>query len=160
MAGTSPAMTSYNAQACTWEPAPVLRAGGNAMATDAEMLKLAALDAEDLSVLSAHLQDAVAKVVDMAFLQKEKRFAMLVNRFDWAASERGNPMRRRAGVQLERVLGAQTRGFSLADRNTILNLLAVEFEETDKPSGTGTLFFSGDAAIRLQVECLEAEISD
>jgi hypothetical protein len=38
--------------------------------------------------------------------------------------------------------------------------LAVDFEETDKPSGTVTLFFSGDAAIRLKVECLEAEISD
>lgn len=130
------------------------------MATEPEMLKLAALDAEDLSVLSAHLQDAVAKVVDMAFLDKEKRFAMLVNRFDWAAAERGRPMRRRAGVHFERVLGAQTRGFSLTDRDTVLNLLAVDFEETDKPSGTVTLFFSGDAAIRLKVECLEAEISD
>ena len=130
------------------------------MATEPEMLKLAALDAEDLSVLSAHLQDAVAKVVDMAFLHKEKRFAMLVNRFDWAAAEGGRPMRRRAGVNFARVLGAQTRGFALADRDTILNLLAVDFDETDKPSGTVTLFFSGDAAIRLKVECLEAEISD
>jgi hypothetical protein len=85
--------------------------GRNAMATDTEMLKLAALDAEDLSVLSAHLQDAVAKVVDMAFLQKEKRFAMLVNRFDWAAAERGNPMRRRAGVHFGACSGRRRAGF-------------------------------------------------
>ena len=130
------------------------------MAADSETLKLAALDAEDLSVMSAHLQDSVAKVVDMAFLPKEKRFAMLVNRFDWAAAERGQPMRRRAGMNFARVLGAQTRGFSLADRDTVLNLLAVDFEETDRPSGTVTMFFSGDAAIRLKVECLEAELSD
>jgi hypothetical protein len=127
---------------------------------DNEALKLLALDAEDLAVVSAHLQDAVAKVADMAFLPAEKRFAMLVNRFDWAAAERGQSLRRRAGVRFERVLGAQARGISLGDKDSVLNLLAVEFEEQDSPSGFVTLFFSGGAAIRLQVECLEGELSD
>jgi hypothetical protein len=125
-----------------------------------DALKLVALDADDLAVVSAHLQDAVAKVGDMAFLPKEKRFAMLVNRFDWAAAERGQSMRRRSGVRFERVLATQARGLSLGDRNAVLNLLAVEFEERDAPSGFVTLFFSGDAAIRLRVECLEGELSD
>jgi len=130
------------------------------MARDPDGLKLLALDADDLAVVSAHLQDAVAKIGEMAFLPKEKRFAMLVNRFDWAGAERGQSMRRRTGVHFERVLGAQARGISFKDKDTVLNLLAVEFEAGDAPSGFVTLFFSGDAAIRLEVECLEGELSD
>ena len=123
-------------------------------------LKLAVLDADDLAVVSAHLQDAVAKVGDMAYLPKEKRFAMLVNRFDWTAAGEGAALRRRAGIHFERVLGARTRGFNPHDRETILNLLAVEFEEHDVPSGLVTLYFSGEAAIELEVECLEMAMSD
>ena len=42
----------------------------------------------------------------------------------------------------------------------MLNLLAVSFEETDQPAGVVTLMFSGGAALRLEVECLEAELAD
>ena len=48
-----------------------------------DKLKLIAFDAADLGVLSAHAQDAVLKVADMAFLPAEKRFAAILNRFDW-----------------------------------------------------------------------------
>ena len=121
-------------------------------------LKLVALDPEDLAVLSAHLQDAIAKVGDIAYLPKEKRFAMVLNRFDW--TEHNSPVRRRAGIHFERVLAAKTRGIDLAARDAIVNLLAVEFEEKERPSGIVTLLFSGDAAIQLEVECLEAALSD
>jgi DUF2948 family protein len=123
-------------------------------------LKLVALDPEDLAVLSAHLQDAIAKVGDIAYLPKEKRFAMLLNRFDWTGSERNPPARRRAGIHFERVLAAKTRGIDLAASDAIVNLLAVEFEEKEPPTGIVTLFFSGEAAIKLEVECLEAALSD
>jgi hypothetical protein len=123
-------------------------------------LKLIALDAEDLAVVSAHLQDSVARVADMAFLPREKRFAMVLDRFDWASLESGQAERRRAGVHFDRVLKAQTHGFDPTDREATLNLLAVEFAENDTPSGVVTLFFDGDAAIQLQVECLEAAMSD
>ena len=43
---------------------------------------------------------------------------------------------------------------------TLLNLLAVEFTETDAPAGVVTLMFSGGAALRLEVECLEVELAD
>ena len=124
-------------------------------------LKLIALDADDLSVMSAHMQDAAARVADMAFLPAEKRFAMLVDRFDWLSTANdGGPQRRRAGLHFERVLKARVRGFDLADRSASLNLLVVEFAEENPPGGTVTLYFSGDAAIQLEVECLEAAISD
>jgi hypothetical protein len=123
-------------------------------------LKLVALDAEDLAVVSAHLQDSVARIADMAFLPREKRFAMVLDRFDWTSLEAGAPERRRAGVHFDRVLRAQTRGFDLNDRDASLDLLAIEFAENDAPAGIVTLFFDGAAAIQLEVECLEAAMSD
>jgi hypothetical protein len=128
-------------------------------------LKLLALDAEDLSVLSAHLQDAVLSVGDMTYLKAEKRFVLLANRFDWqkAVSNKSQAKsfeRRRAGLRFERVEGAQISGIDLKKRNDILALLAVEFQETDAPAGFVTLRFSGGAAIRLKVECIEAELKD
>jgi hypothetical protein len=124
-------------------------------------LKLIALDADDLSIISAHMQDAIAKVADMAFLPQEKRFAMLIDRFDWiSAVSEDKPLRRRSGVHFERVQKARVRGFELQEKEKQLNLLAVEFDDKDAPAGTVTLFFDGDAAIQLDVECLEAAISD
>lgn len=127
-------------------------------------LKLLALDADDLSVLSAHMQDSLARIADMAFLPGESRFAMLIDRFDWIAAlapgDGATPQRRRAGLHFERVQKARTRGFDLKERDKTLNLLAVEFAERDAPAGVVTLLFSGDAAIQLEVECLEAAISD
>lgn len=128
-------------------------------------LKLIALDAEDLGVLSAHLQDAVLRVADMTYLRGEKRFAALVNRFDWAnaitdAKGKKTFERRRSGLRFERVLGAQIAGFDLGDPKAVLSLLAIEFEPKDEPGGLVTLLFSGGPAIRLQVECIEAEFKD
>ena len=127
---------------------------------ETEDLKLVVLDADDLAIVSAHLQDAVAKIGDMAYLPGEKRFAMLVNRFDWTTAGKPEPIRKRAGIHFERVLNAKMKGIDLSKRETVLNLLAVEFEEAEAPSGAVTLHFSGDGAIRLEVECLEAALSD
>jgi len=125
-------------------------------------LKLFALDAEDLDVVSAHLQDAVARIADFAWLPAEKRFAMVVNRFDWAeaASKRAEHHRRRTALHFERVNAVRRRGFAQDNPNAVLNLLAVRFEEADSPAGVVDLVFSGGAAIRLEVECLEARLSD
>jgi hypothetical protein len=131
------------------------------MPTDNTLLKLVAMESEDLAIISAHLQDAVAKVSEMAYLPAEKRFAMVVNRFDWiVASEQEKSVRRRAGLHFERVLAARIRNLDLKDEKTVVNLLAVEFSEKDAPSGTITLYFSGDAAVQLDVECIEMAMRD
>jgi hypothetical protein len=95
----------------------------------------------------------------MAYLPREMRFAMLINRFDWTAEGRQN-LRCRTALRFERVLGARTRGVDLADKDAVVNLLAVEFDEMEAPGGVVTLYFSGDAAIELAVECIEGELAD
>jgi hypothetical protein len=128
-------------------------------------LKLIALDEEDLGVISAHLQDAVLRVVDMTYLKGERRFAAVVNRFDWtkvttAGGAKPALERRRSGLRFDRVLGAQISGIDLKDQKAVLSLLAIEFTSKDAPEGYVTLHFSGGGAIRLHVECIEAELAD
>ncbi len=133
-------------------------------------LKLIALDAEDLAVLSANLQDAVLRVADIAYLKREKRFAAIANRFDWsietaAGGKRRRPrhVRRRCGLRFERVLAAQTTGFDPNAKDAVLSLLAIDFNPKgapEDPEGYVTLLFSGGAAVRLTVECIEAELKD
>lgn len=123
-------------------------------------LKLVALDADDLAVMSAHLQDAVLKVGDMAWLPGENRFALVANRFDWENATARQPRRRRTGLHFDRVLRVRRARIRADAPDAVLNLLAVTFEETDAPSGRVTLVFSGGAAIQLEVECLEAAMKD
>jgi len=125
-------------------------------------LKFIALDADDLAVVSTHLQDAVVKVADVVWLPADKRLVIGLNRFDWEATLEPSPQyrRRRSALRFDRVLACKCRHVTSADRDTVLNLLAVEFEQTAAPAGVVTLTFSGGAALRLEVECLEAELSD
>lgn len=129
-------------------------------------LKLIAFDADDLAVMSAHLQDAVLKVGDIAYLPRERRFAAVSNRFDWADALTGanngsqQYMRRRSALRFERVLGAQLQGIDLARKDAVVSLLAISYEAGEAPEGSVTLHFADGGAIRLHVECIEAELKD
>lgn len=126
-------------------------------------LKLIALDPEDLRVLSCHLQDAVIRVGDMVYLKPDMRFAAIANRFDWETASQaqdGRFLRRRSGLRFERVKSAQVQGIDLGQKDAVLELLAITFAPAADPSGTLLLQFAGGGAVRLEVECIEAELRD
>jgi hypothetical protein len=129
-------------------------------------LKLVALDQDDIEVVSAHVQDALVKIADIFWRPRERRFVMALNRFDWMAAvdakpaDRSDYRRCRTALRFERVNGCKCRNLDQANRDASLNLLAVEFAERDAPAGVVTLTFSGGGIIRLEVECLEAELAD
>jgi hypothetical protein len=125
-----------------------------------ELLRLVALDQEDLAVISTHLQDAIVRVGDLALLPHERRFALVARRFDWECSNDEPPRRRLTGLHFERVLHCRTRGIDRNNPDAALNLLAITFAETDSPSGTVTLLFSEGGAIQLDVECIETQMKD
>src|SRR6185312_887268 len=127
-----------------------------------DLLKFVALDEDDLAVVSTHLQDAVVKVADVVWRPQERRVVVALNRFDWESAQSSNPeyRRRLAALRFERVLSCKCRQLNPAGKDTVLNLLAVEFSPSDAPSGVVTLTFSGGGVMRLEVECLEAELAD
>ena len=135
-----------------------------------EELKLVALDNDDIEVISAHVQDARVKAADVRWQPRERRFVMALNRFDWmsavdiaksgAGYSKADYRRCRTALRFERVLACKCRNLDQTAKDTRLNLLAVEFAETDSPAGIVSLIFSGGGVIRLDVECLEAELAD
>ena len=131
------------------------------------LLKLMAMDDEDLEILSAHLQDAVVKVADLDWRCGEKRFIAALNRFAWEEQMKGGLFsraktgeRHRTALHFDRVLSVKTRGFDREKKDNVLSLLTMQFQPTVPPAGIVTLIFSGEAAIRLEVECIEAQLTD
>ncbi|MGI9426973.1 MAG: DUF2948 family protein [Hyphomicrobiaceae bacterium] len=130
-------------------------------------LKLIAMDAEDLAIISAQLQDAVLKVADIAYLPRENRFAALANRFNWSATlgETRNAKtltRHRCALRIERITSARLQGIDLRKKDDVLSLLTVQFEQLTEndPAGQITLIFAGGGAIQFDVECIEIELRD
>jgi hypothetical protein len=122
------------------------------------MLHLQALDGEDLEVISAHMQDALVRVGDMRFVTNRRQFALAANRFAWEMAPAEE--RHRAGLHFENVLAVQRHGFTQADHEQILSILAISFSPQDAPAGEVTITFSGDKALKLKVEYLDAGMKD
>ena len=128
-----------------------------------ERLKLAAFDADDLGVISAHMQDAIIRTRDLQYLRKAGNFAILANRFAWEAtpsSPIGDYRRRRTGLRFARVVEARSHRILRDEKDGVLSLLAIGFEAGEAPSGTLVLDFSGGGVLRLAVECIEAQMED
>jgi hypothetical protein len=137
------------------------------MNPNVDELKLIALDRDDIEVVSAHVQDALVRVADIFWQPREHRFVMALNRFDWMAATDAKPdsskadyRRCRTALRFERVLSCKYRNLDQSNKDARLNLLAVEFVQSDPPAGVVTMTFSGGGVIRLEVECLEAELAD
>ena len=125
-------------------------------------LKLIALDADDLAVISAHVQDAQVQAADIIWRQDEKRLVVGMNRLDWEQTLSGETASRRlvAALRFDRVLACQSRNIDLARPDATLELLGIEFNPTDEPGGSALLLFSQGGALRLDVECVECELTD
>jgi len=133
-------------------------------------LRLRAVDQIDLSVISASLQDALAQVGDMAYEPAKRRFAVMFNRFMWedmnesakgAKADKEAPYRRvRSALHFDAVQRAQTQGLKLGHKDAVAELLTLSFEAKSEPAGTIRMTFAGGGAIRLEVECLDAWLTD
>ncbi|MBR1220939.1 DUF2948 family protein [Bradyrhizobium sp. U87765 SZCCT0131] len=132
------------------------------MAQAAARRKLAALDADDLCVISAHVQDARVAVRDIVWRPREKRLVLGMRRLDWDEALDGMPQASRlvSALRFDRVLGCQARKIDLDAPQTVLELIGIEFNPGQSPSGTALLLFSGGGALRLELECLECELAD
>lgn len=129
-------------------------------------LKLIALDADDLAVISTHVQDARVQSSDIIWRQGEKRLVVGMSRLDWEQTLVGEtePCRLVSALRFDRVLACKSRNIDLATPEAVLELVGIEFHPRDgrdeEPSGSALLLFAQGGAIRLDVECLECELTD
>ena len=129
-------------------------------------LKLIALDADDLAVISTHVQDARVQASDIIWRQSEKRLVVGMSRLDWEQTLEGEAAPRRlvAALRFDRVLACKSRNIDLAAPDKVLDLVGIEFHPRDgraeEPAGSALLLFAEGGAIRLDVECLECELTD
>ena len=129
----------------------------------APQLKLIALDADDLAVISAHVQDARVQASDIIWRQGEKRLVVGMSRLDWEQTLSGETAPRRliAALRFDRVLSCKSRNIDLRRRRKQRsNWSGSSFIPRDTPSGSALLLFSHGGALRLDVECLECELTD
>src|SRR6476659_8995952 len=127
-----------------------------------EQLKLIALDADDLAVISAHVQDARVQTADIVWRQDEKRLVVGMNRLDWEQTLSGGTAPRRliSALRFDRVLACKSRNIDLEQPEAVLELVGIEFNQGEAPGGSAILLFSHGGALRLDVECLECELTD
>jgi len=130
-----------------------------------DFLKLVAFDDEDLKVIAAHVQDAVVKIGDLAFHPRQKQFVIPMNRFAWEQEKRQffrrpTHQRHQSVLHFSRVLSVRSTGIDKSKPAEILSLLTIHFVRAEPPSGTIELVFSGNAALSLDVECIEARLAD
>ena len=125
-------------------------------------LKLIALDADDLAVISAHVQDARVQTSDIVWRQGEKRLVVGMSRLDWEQTLAGetSPRRLIAALRFDRVLACKSRNIDLEAAPSALELLGIEFYPAEAPGGSAVLLFAQGGALRLDVECLECELTD
>ncbi len=125
-------------------------------------LNLGAFDADDLSVISSLVQDAVFPITEMTWRSGQRRFALLLNRFRWEdeARARHGPERVRSLLVVDHVVKVASQGIDRADRDIILSLLSATYEEGADGVDHVHLILAGDGAIRLSVEALEVTLKD
>lgn len=118
-------------------------------------LRLLAHDEEDLRIISAALQDAVLRPVDIVWERNQRLVTIGLSRFCWECGG----TRVGAAMQFGDVLAVRSRRLPRGPE-TVLELLAMEFEPTDVPGGRITLMFAGGGDLRIEVECLDAVLAD
>lgn len=124
-------------------------------------LRLRALDADDLAIVSAAVQDAVFPITEMRWDRSKRRFALLVNRFRWEHAQAGTaPERVQSVLVVEDVVRASSQGIDRSDAEVVLSLLSLTWEPGEDGTGRMVLVLAGDGAVALDVEALEVTLRD
>ncbi len=127
-------------------------------------LRLKAMDAKDLEIVSSLIQDAVFPASEMKWFANDRRFAILLNRFRWEDATAAERLKRsfervQSVLLIEDVVKVASQGVS-RDQDTVMSVLSASFEPAEDGSGRVVLTLAGDGAIALDVEALEVVLKD
>ena len=126
-------------------------------------LKLIARTDEDLKVISAHLQDSIVNIADIANLKKNKIFLMQLNRFMWEDVEKGvfrKNKRIRTILKFDNVTSVLSKNLTIKKKEVFLDFLAIETSLMPDKTYEINLIFSGDATIKVIAEVIDVTLDD
>ena len=129
-------------------------------------LKLNATSEEDLKVISAHLQDSITQVKNIAHLKKNRIFLIQFNRFMWEDIEKGvfrKNKRVQSILKFENVINVYSMNLSQKNVDRFLDFLAIETKFLSDKNYEIKLNFAGGILIKLNsevIECFLEDISD
>ena len=129
----------------------------------AKNLKLIARTDDDLRVISAHLQDSIADIKNIANLKKNNIFLMQLSRFMWEDVEKGvfrKNKRIRTILKFDNVLEVNSKNISQSGKDKFLDFLAIESYQMIDKNYEMKLIFSGDSIIRVVAEVIEVTLDD
>ena len=129
----------------------------------AKNLKLIARTEEDLRVVSAHLQDSIASISDIANLKKNKIFLMQLNRFMWEDAEKGvfrKNKRIRTVLKFDNILKVYSKNINQVKKENFLDFLAIESSQMPDNNYEMKIIFAGDAIIKIITEVIEVTLDD
>lgn len=128
-------------------------------------LYLAARDTDDLAVLSALVQDSVFPATEIVWQAKQRRLALLLNRFRWEDKARAEARARsyervQSMLVIEDVVRVRSQGIDRSDADLVLSLMSVGWAAGEDGAGQVELVLAGDGAIALEAECLDVTLRD
>jgi hypothetical protein len=130
------------------------------LCSTAKPLRLLAQDHEDLQVISAALQDAIAHVGDIRYEPAARRLTVLFNRYRWEACPNGDCERVVAALQFGDVIRLRHKGLRSDDKGALVSVLALSFHPAEPPGGVVLLHFADGLELRLEVDCIDAVLAD
>jgi hypothetical protein len=130
-----------------------------------QALRLRAESPDDLSVVSALVQDALGQTSRIAWAPRHRRFTLLLNRFRWEDAPNAKRLKRpyervQSLLVVNSVVKARGSGIDSSDADLVFSLLSIGFETGDDGTGTVRLILAGDGEIALDVECLDVTLND
>jgi|TARA_B110000211_G_scaffold233592_1_gene300271 hypothetical protein len=126
-------------------------------------LKLSATSVEDLSVISAHLQDAIVSIQDIANLKKNKIFLIQLNRFMWEDVEKGvfrKNKRTRTVLKFDNIISVSSKNINIKNNEKFLDFLTIESILLPDRNYEIKLIFSGDSVIKIKTEVIDVTLDD
>ena len=126
-------------------------------------LKLIARTVEDLRVVSAHLQDAIVNINDIANLKKNKILLLQLNRFMWEDVEKGllrKNKRIRTILKFENVIKVKSRNINLVRKDKFLDFLTIETNQMTDNNYEMKILFAGDSILKVTAEVIEVTLDD
>ena len=125
-------------------------------------LKLKANDQNDLKVFAAYLQDSITVPQDIKYLEKNKTFICVFNRFMWEDAEKGifrDNKRIRSALKIDEVRSVKSKNLNPNEKKA-LEFLTVNIDKDSEENVNINLLFSGNMTISVNVEAINATLED